>query len=63
MIEQTIIQAAISSMETFNDTEDKFKAWTESEENAVQISGQDTLCEAFPKVTVSLLSSENRLKA
>ena len=63
MIEQTIIQAALSSIETFDGTKSKFEAWTESIENTAQISGQDTLRIAFPKVTYSPLSSANRLKA
>ena len=44
MIEQTMIQAALSSVQTFDDTKIIFKAWTESIEIAAQISGQDTLC-------------------
>ena len=42
-IDQTIIQAALSLKETFNGTTNKFEAWTESIENAAQISGQDIL--------------------
>ena len=38
MIEQTIIQAALSSIETFDGTKSKFEAWTESIENAEYIS-------------------------
>ena len=63
MIEQTIIQAALSLIETCDGTKSKFKAWTESIENAEQISSQDTLCIAFSKITGSLLSLANRLKA
>ena len=40
MIEQTIIQEALLSMETFDGTQSKSKAWTESIENTAQISGQ-----------------------
>ena len=63
MIEQTIIQAVLFSKETFNGTKSKFKAWTESIENAVQILSQNTICVAFSKLTGSLLSKANRLKA
>ena len=49
MIEQTIIQAALSSIESFDSTKSKFKAWTESIENTAQISGQDTLHVVFSK--------------
>ena len=47
MIEQTIIQAALSSIETFNGTKSKFEASTESTENAAQISGQNVIYIAF----------------
>ena len=63
MIEETIIQSALSSTEASNGTKSKFKALTESIENAAQISGQDTLHIAFSKMTGSALSSANRLKA
>ena len=63
MIEQAIIQVALSSIETFDGTESKFKVWTESIENTAQISGQDMLCIALSKMTGSPLSSANRLKA
>ena len=42
-IEQTIIQAELSSVEAFHGTKSNFQAWTESIENAEQISGQNTL--------------------
>ena len=37
MTEQTIKQAALSSIQTFNGKESKFDTWTKSIENAVQI--------------------------
>ena len=37
MIEQTIIQAALASIEMFDGTKSKFETWTESIKNAVQI--------------------------
>ena len=49
MIEQTIIQAAIPSTETFNSTKSKYEAWMESIENAAQISGQNAVCISFSK--------------
>ena len=61
MIEQSNKQEALSSMETFDGTKNKFEAWTELVENAAQISHQDTLCIAFSKITGSPLSSANRL--
>ena len=63
MIEQTIIQAALSSIETLNGTKSKFEAQTESIGNVVQISGQNTVCIAFSKLTGSPPSIVNRLKA
>ena len=60
IIEQTILQSALSSIETFDGTRGKFKVWTGSVENAAQISGQDTL---YIEFLGSLLSSANRLKA
>ena len=63
MIEQTIIQTALSLIETFDGTKNKFKAWAESVQNATQISSQATLHIAFSKITGSPLSSKNRSKA
>ena len=63
MIEQHITQATLSSIETFDSTKSKFKALTESIENAAQIFSQDTLCIVFSKVTGSLVLSANKLKA
>ena len=57
MIEQTRIQSALSSIETFDGTKGKFETWTESVENAAQISGEDTLHIAFSKMISSTLSS------
>ena len=37
MVEQPIIQAAISTVETFDDTKSKFESWIASVENAAQI--------------------------
>ena len=62
MIKQAIIQAALSIPQTFDGTNGKFKVWRELVENEAQISGQDTLCIAFSKMTSSPLSSANRLK-
>ena len=63
MIAQTIIQAALSSIETLDGTKNKYEAWTESTENSAQISSQDTICLDFYKMMGSPLSSANRLKA
>ena len=63
MIEQPIIQAALSLIETFDGTKSKFEAWTESVDNTAHIFGQDTLHKAFFKMTGSPLSSENILRA
>ena len=49
MIEQTIMQAALTSIEMFQGTKRKSEAWTESIENAVQISGQNAMSIAFSK--------------
>ena len=63
MVEQTIMQAALSSIGMFDGTKSKFETWMESIENAVQISGQNAICMAFSKFTGSPLSTANRLKA
>ena len=63
MIEQTIIQEALSSIEMFKGTKSKFEAWTESIEHVVQISAQDRVCITFSKLTSFQLSTANRLKA
>ena len=47
MIEQTIIQAALTSIETFVGTKNKLEASIESIKNAVQISGQNVICISF----------------
>ena len=44
MIDHTIIQAALSSIEAFNGTKGKFRALTESIEKAAQILGESTIC-------------------
>ena len=62
MIKQTIIQAALSLIETFNVTKSKFEAWMESIENVAQISGQHEICIVFSKLTGSSLSTANSLK-
>ena len=41
MLEQPIIQAVISSTETFNGTMSKFESWIASVVNAAQILGQN----------------------
>ena len=43
MIEQTILQAAVSCIATFNGTKSKFQALTESTETTGKISGQNTI--------------------
>ena len=63
MIEQSVMQAAPSSIETLSGTKSKFEAWIGSIENAVQISGQNEIHIAFSKLTHSPLSKANRLKA
>ena len=54
------MQEVLSLKESFDGTKSKFKAWTESIENAAQISDQNTLHIAFSKYTGSPLSSANR---
>ena len=63
MIELTITQEAVLPIETFNGTQSKFEAWTESIENAVQTSGKNATYIAFSKLTGSALLTANRLKA
>ena len=63
MIEQTIIQAVLSGRETIDGTKSKFEVWVESIENAVPISGQNTMHITLSTLTGSLLSTANRLKA
>ena len=63
MIEWTIKQAALSSIETFKGTKSKFEVWTKSIQNAVQISGQNMICITFSILTDSTLWTPNRLKA
>ena len=62
MVEQMIVQTAITSIETFDATNSNFKAWTEAIKNTAQISGQNTICIAFSKLTGSPLLTANRLK-
>ena len=62
MIEQSIIQVAPPSRETFDGTKSKFQVWTESIKSAVQISGQKAIHIAFSKLRGSPLSIANRLK-
>ena len=62
IIDQTIIQATLASIETFNGTKSQFEAWTESIENTEQISDQNTIQIAFSKLTDSPLLTANRLK-
>ena len=51
MMEQTIIQAALTSIEMLDGAISKFKAWMEAIENAAQISGQNAICIAFSYLT------------
>ena len=62
MKEKTIIQAALTSIETFDGTKGKFETCMESIANAVQLSGQNAICIAFSKLTESPLLTANRLK-
>ena len=62
MIEQKIIQTALTSIETFDGTKSKFETWTEAIENAAQISDQNVICKAFPKLIGSLPLTASRLK-
>ena len=62
MIEQTIIQDALASIATFDGTKSKFEDLMESIKIAAQISGQNTICIAFSKLTGSPLLTPNRLK-
>ena len=62
MVEQTIIQAALTSIETFNGIKSKFKAWMEAIENVAQISGQNAMPIAFAKLIGSPLLTANRLR-
>ena len=61
IIQKTIIHAALSLIETSDSTKIKFEAWRESIDNAVLISGQDTLCISFTKMTGSPLSSAHSM--
>ena len=62
MADQAIIQAALSSVKTFDGDIYKFEAWITSVENAAQISGQDILWIAFPKMIGSPLTSAHILR-
>ena len=62
MIEQTILQKALASIETLDGRKSKFEAWMESIKNAAQISGQNAICKVISKFTASPLSTANRLK-
>ena len=62
MVEQPIIQAAISTVETFNGAKSKFEALVASVENAAQISKQAILCITFSEMIGPLLTSAHRLR-
>ena len=62
MIEQTLIQAALTLIKMFDGTKSKCEAWMEVIENAAQISGQNTICISFTKLTGSPLLTANRLQ-
>ena len=62
MIEQTIIQAALSSIEMFYGRKSNCQAWIDSIENTAKILGQYTICIAFSKLKGSLVSTANGLK-
>ena len=61
MVEQPIIQAVISSTETFDGTKIKFESWKTLVENATQISGQNIIGITFSKIVGSPLTSACRL--
>ena len=61
MVEQSMIHAALTSIEMFDGTKANFRLG-ESIENAMQISGQNAVHIAFSKLTGSLLLTANRLK-
>ena len=63
MIEETIIQAALLSIEMFNGTQSKLEARMESIVNAAPTSGQSTIHIAFSKLTGSHILIAIRLKA
>ena len=62
MKEQIIMQAALTSIEMFDGTKHKFKAWSEAIENAAQISGQNAIYIAFSKLIGSPLLTANMLR-
>ena len=62
LVEQPIIQAAITSVETVNDTKCKFESLIGSVENAAQILKQDVLCIAFSKMIGSPDTSVHELR-
>ena len=51
MIAQTIIQITLATLETLDEIKSIFKAWMESTENALQISGQNAIHITFSKLT------------
>ena len=61
MVEQLIIQAAISSVEMFNGTKSKIESWIVSVGNAVQISEYGILWITFSKLIGSPLTLALRL--
>ena len=63
MKEQTIKKTALPSTEMSDGIKSKFEAWMESIKYAAQMSGQNTICIAFSKLTSSPLLTANRLKA
>ena len=62
IVDQAIIQQAISSVETFDVNRNKCEAWITSVENAAQISGEDVSQIAFSKMIGSPLTSTHRLR-
>ena len=62
IVEQPIIQTAVSSVETFDDTKSKFETETASLKNAAPISGQNILHIAFLMMVGSPLTSANNLR-
>ena len=62
IVEQSIIQASNSSVDTFYGYKIKFESWITSVENAAQILGQNILFIAFSKMVGSPFTSTYRLR-
>ena len=62
MMNQTIIQTAISSVKTFDGNKNKFEAWIASVEKVVKLSCKDILWIAFSRMVGSSLTTAHRLR-